>query len=95
MSGFHERIRRHRPRTRGPRYHKQKLVLLLSAMRHDALERGKRGHPVLYRYSERSYDGALEEVRKKHGVGGLEALAPAEAEVRQPLEAVSCITPHP
>lgn len=29
-------------------YAKQKLVLLLSAMRHDALTRGRAGHPVLY-----------------------------------------------
>ncbi len=135
MSGFYERIGRHRPgRGHGPRrwvflpydqlrpdhpllegppgqtgvvyvetaakparrpYHKQKLVLLLSAMRHDALERGKRGHPILYHFSERWYDGALEEVREKHGVDGVEALAPAEAEVRGPLEARSWITLHP
>ena len=29
----------------------QKLALLLSAMRHDAVTRGSKGHPVLYRGS--------------------------------------------
>lgn len=135
MSGFYERIGRHRPRPgRGPRrwvflpydqlrpdhpllagppretgvvyvetaakparrpYHKQKLVLLLSAMRHDALERARRGHPVLYRFSERWYDGALDEVRSEFGLGTLAALAPAEAEVREPLQSLAWVTLKP
>jgi deoxyribodipyrimidine photolyase-related protein len=76
-------------------YHKQKLVLLLSAMRHDALERAQRGHPVLYRLSEKWYDGALEEVRAEHGLEALEALAPAEAEVREPLSRLAWVTLRP
>lgn len=66
-------------------YHKQKLALLLSAMRHDALTRGSRGHPVLYRFSERWYDGALAEVQETFALDRVEVLAPAEAEVRVPL----------
>jgi len=98
VSGFFERMRRHRPRSgHAPRrwvfvpydqlradhpllegppaetgvvyvetsakparrpYHKQKLVLLLSAMRHHALLRARRGHPVLYRFSEGSGSGS-------------------------------------
>jgi deoxyribodipyrimidine photolyase-related protein len=75
-------------------YHKQKLVLLLSAMRHDALQRARRGHPVLYRFSERWYDGALDEVRAEHGVETVEALAPAEAEVREPLRSLDWLKLH-
>ena len=49
-------------------YHKQKLTLLLSAQRHDALARAAAGHPVLYRFSEKWYDGALAEVRAAFGL---------------------------
>jgi deoxyribodipyrimidine photolyase-related protein len=66
-------------------YHKQKLVLLLSAMRHDALARARAGHPVLYRFSEGWYDDALAETRERFGLERVEALTPAEAEVREPL----------
>lgn len=66
-------------------YHKQKLVLLLSAMRHDALARARAGHPVLYRFSEGWYDDALAETRERFGLERVEALSPAEPEVRQPL----------
>jgi deoxyribodipyrimidine photolyase-related protein len=69
-------------------YHKQKLVLLLSAMRHDALARGRAGHPVLYRFSEAWYDVALAEARERFSLDGVEALLPAEAEVREPLAAL-------
>ena len=81
VASFFETVRRFRPE----RYHKQKLALLLSAMRHDALTRGSRGHPVLYRFSERWYDGALAEVRETFALDRVEVLAPAEAEVRVPL----------
>ena len=68
MASFFETVRRFRPE----RYHKQKLALLLSAMRHDALTRGSRGHPVLYRFSERWYDGALAEVRETFAIDRVE-----------------------
>jgi deoxyribodipyrimidine photolyase-related protein len=76
-------------------YHKQKLVLLLSAMRHDALGRAKQGHPVLYHFSEKWYDGALEEVRAERGLESIEALAPAEAEVREALDELPWVTLRP
>jgi deoxyribodipyrimidine photolyase-related protein len=68
-------------------YHKQKLALLLSAMRHDALSRARAGHPVLYRFSEAWYDDALAETRERFSLERIEALSPAEAEVREPLAA--------
>ena len=76
-------------------YHKQKLVLLLSAMRHDALARARAGHPVLYRFSERWYDVALAETRERFGLERVEALSPAEAEVREPLSRLPWLALRP
>lgn len=76
-------------------YHAKKLVLLLSAMRHDALARGRAGHPVRYHVSHAWYDGALDEVRARFGVDRVEMLAPAEAEVREPLAALPWVVQHP
>ena len=76
-------------------YHKQKLALLLSAMRHDALERAEKGHPVLYRFSEKWYDGALAEAREACALERVEALSPAEAEVREPLAALPWLELRP
>lgn len=66
-------------------YHKQKLVLLLAAMRHHALARGRAGHPVIYWFSECWYDDALREVGERFGIANIECFAPAEREVRDPL----------
>ena len=77
------------------RYHAQKLVLLLSAMRHDAEARGRAGHPVRYHVSDQWYDGALAEARERYGLDGVHALEPAEAEVREPLRALPWLTLHP
>ncbi|MCL4822018.1 MAG: cryptochrome/photolyase family protein [Vicinamibacteria bacterium] len=66
-------------------YHPQKLALLLSAQRHHALERAREGHPVVYLFSEQGYDGALAQARERWGFASIEALAPAEREVREPV----------
>jgi deoxyribodipyrimidine photolyase-related protein len=76
-------------------YHKQKLALLLSAMRHDALARGRVGHPVLYRFSEAWYDVALGREREALGLAEVEALAPAEVEVREALAKLSWLRLRP
>jgi deoxyribodipyrimidine photolyase-related protein len=76
-------------------YHKQKLALLLSAMRHDALARARAGHPVLYRFSEAWYDGALAEARERFSLDRVEVLAPAEAEVREPLRSLPWLDQRP
>lgn len=66
-------------------YHKQKLVLLLAAMRHHALARGRAGHAVIYWFSHAWYDRALDEVGARFGIDRIDCLAPAEREVREPL----------
>ena len=79
------------------RYHAQKLVLLLSAMRHDAEARGRAGHPVRYHVSNAWYDVALAEARDRYGLQAatIETLEPAEAEVREPLRGLAWLTLHP
>ena len=76
-------------------YAKQKLVLLLSAMRHDALTRGHAGHPVLYHYSSQWYDVALTELREQFSLPRVEALTPAEAETREAVAALDWLHLHP
>lgn len=76
-------------------YHAKKLVLLLSAMRHDAQARGRAGHPVRYHVSDAWYDGALGEVRERYGIQRVEVLTPAEAEVREPLAGLPWVLQHP
>jgi deoxyribodipyrimidine photolyase-related protein len=76
-------------------YHAQKLVLVLSAMRHDAEARGRAGHAVRYHVSDAWYDGALQEIRDRYGIDRLEVLVPAEAEVRDPLAALPWVIQHP
>lgn len=76
-------------------YAKQKLVLLISAMRHDAESRGRAGHPVLYHSSDQWYDGALTELREQVGLTSAEALAPAEAEAREAVSSLDWLRLHP
>lgn len=76
-------------------YHARKLVLVLSAMRHDAGGRGRAGHPVRYHVSDAWYDAALREIRARHGIDHVDVLAPAEAEVRESLAALAWVTLHP
>jgi deoxyribodipyrimidine photolyase-related protein len=76
-------------------YHAQKVTLLLAAMRHDALARGRAGHPVVYHASTQWYDGALEEVRSQFRLDAADTLTPAEAEVRIALATRPWLRQHP
>lgn len=65
-------------------YHKQKLALILSNMRHFALEQAARGIAVLYIVADGPYRSALEEVAR--GVGPVTVMTPAERELRTDIE---------
>ncbi len=72
--------------TRRP-YHKKKLTLVLSAMRHFALEQGDRGCRVVYGASPHSFGEGLLELQAKWGWDELVVNRPAERELRVDLEA--------
>lgn len=63
-------------------YHKQKLALLLSNLRHFAIEQGKRGIAVRHVVAE-SYAAALEPLAAE--LGKIEVMRPAERELRAEL----------
>lgn len=65
-------------------YHKQKLALILSNMRHFALEQSARGVAVRYLVGDGPYRTALEPVVRD--VGPVKVMAPAEWELRKDLE---------
>src|SRR6201995_4067664 len=66
-------------------YHKKKLVVLISNMRHFALEQQARGVSVLYHFSPTSHGHALVELQSKHKVPRLVSTIPAERELRLDL----------
>ena len=65
-------------------YHKQKLALILSNMRHFALEQAARGVAVRYLVTDGPYRSALEQVARD--VGPLTVMTPAERELRTDIE---------
>jgi deoxyribodipyrimidine photolyase-related protein len=65
-------------------YHQQKLALILTNMRHFALEQARRGAAVQYRVTDGPYKNGLEALFAK--TGPIEAMRPAERELRQDLE---------
>src|SRR6201996_8015811 len=67
-------------------YHKKKLVVLISNMRHFALEQQARGVSVLYHFSPTSHGHALVELQRKHKVPHLISTIPAERELRLDLD---------
>jgi deoxyribodipyrimidine photolyase-related protein len=67
-------------------YHRQKLALVLSNMRHFALEQASRGVAVDYRCVETSYAEALSDAVATHGP--LEVMRPAERELRTELQSL-------
>jgi deoxyribodipyrimidine photolyase-related protein len=71
--------------TRRP-YHKKKLALVLSAMRHFALEQAQRGCRVVYGQSAASFADGLMELQAKWGWDELVVNRPAERELRVELE---------
>ena len=67
-------------------YHKKKLVVLISNMRHFALEQAARGVSVLYHFSRQNHGQALLDVQRTHNLPPLTVMTPAERELRLDLQ---------
>ena len=65
-------------------YHQQKLALILTNMRHFALEQASRGSAVHYHVTDGSYRNGLEALFAI--TGSISAMRPAERELRKDLE---------
>jgi deoxyribodipyrimidine photolyase-related protein len=63
-------------------YHKKKLIVLISNMRHFALEQQAKGISVLYHFSPLSHGQALLELQRKRHLPTLTCTTPAERELR-------------
>ena len=63
-------------------YHKKKLVLLISNMRHFALEQAARGCKVIYHFSPNSHPMALLELQQTLPLPDITVMQPAERELR-------------
>jgi deoxyribodipyrimidine photolyase-related protein len=63
-------------------YHKKKLVLLISNMRHFALEQAAHGCKVIYYFSEKSHGQALVDLQRDVPLPDLTTMQPAERELR-------------
>jgi deoxyribodipyrimidine photolyase-related protein len=66
-------------------YHKKKLVVLISNMRHFALEQQAKGVAVLYHFSPFSHGQALLELQRSRHLPTLTCMKPAERELRLDL----------
>ncbi len=66
-------------------YHKKKLVVLVSNMRHFALEQQARGVAVVYGFSRLSHGEALLELQQSYQLPVLTCTTPAERELRLDL----------
>ena len=66
-------------------YHKKKLVVLISNMRHFALEQGAKGVKVLYHFSPESHGQALLRLQQERQLPVLTVMQPAERELRLDL----------
>ncbi len=66
-------------------YHKKKLVVLISNMRHFAMEQQARGVSVLYHFSDSSHGQALIDLQRSHHLPDLTCTVPAERELRLDL----------
>lgn len=66
-------------------YHKKKLALLISNMRHFALEQAARGASVLYHFSPLSHGNALVDLQRDRRLPTLTVMRPAERELRLDL----------
>src|ERR1700744_6472758 len=66
-------------------YHKKKLIVLISNMRHFALEQQAKGVSLLYHFSELSHGQALVELQRKQQLPQLTCMMPAERELRLDL----------
>ncbi|NYF90529.1 cryptochrome/photolyase family protein [Tunturiibacter empetritectus] len=70
-------------------YHKKKLAVLISNMRHFALEQRAKGVSVLYHLSPHSHGQALLELQRKRHLPTLTCMTPAERELRLDLATAS------
>jgi deoxyribodipyrimidine photolyase-related protein len=68
-------------------YHKKKLVLLISNMRHFALEQAARGCKVIYHFSEHSHAQALLQLQRELPLPKITMMEPAERELRIDIDA--------
>ena len=68
-------------------YHKKKVLVVLSNMRHFALEQQARGVMVAYRNAPESYGEQLLAVQQELGLPAIRTAVPAERELRKDLEA--------
>jgi deoxyribodipyrimidine photolyase-related protein len=66
-------------------YHKKKLVVLISNMRHFALEQAAKGVSVLYHFSPESHGTALLQLQRDAKLPQLTCMTPAERELRLDL----------
>jgi deoxyribodipyrimidine photolyase-related protein len=66
-------------------YHKKKLVVLISNMRHFALEQAAKGVSVLYHFSPESHGTALRKLQVERKLPALTCMTPAERELRLDL----------
>ncbi len=66
-------------------YHKKKLIVLISNMRHFALEQAARGVKVLYHFSPESHGQALRKLQAEQKLPPLTVMVPAERELRLDL----------
>lgn len=66
-------------------YHKKKLVVLISNMRHFALEQAQKGVKVLYHFSPDSHGQALLKLQQTKHLRTLTVMQPAERELRLDL----------
>jgi deoxyribodipyrimidine photolyase-related protein len=66
-------------------YHKKKLIVLISNMRHFALEQQAKGVSVLYHFSDLSHGQALLELQRQRDLPTLTCMIPAERELRLDL----------
>jgi deoxyribodipyrimidine photolyase-related protein len=74
-----ERKGRNRP------YHKKKVVVVLSNLRHFALEQLARGVAVLYRHGPESYGEQLLRLQREYALPPIQLALPAERELREDL----------
>ncbi len=68
-------------------YHKKKVLVVLSNMRHFALEQKARGVMVAFRNAPESYGEQLLAVQQELGIDTIHTALPAERELRKDLEA--------
>ena len=68
------------------RYHKQKLLYVLSNSRHFAVEQARRGVKVIYRTIHGSFGAGLQQVAEEYAIRNIFCMKPAERELRQELQ---------